>query len=78
MEDTEDDEPSARDIWHQVAGWALFYLAGDLCSWATWWAWAGVPLFYMTSVCLLADFVLIPRKRTTGTGVDSRNESRGT
>jgi hypothetical protein len=78
MEDAEDDEPSALDIWHHVAAWALFYLAGHLCSFATWWTWAGVPLLLMSCTSLLADFVFIPRMRATGTGMDRPNEAKGT
>jgi hypothetical protein len=74
MEDNEDDEPSARDIWHHVAAWALFYVAGHLSSFSTWWAWAAVPLFSMTSVSLLADFVFIPPMRITGTGMGPPND----
>jgi hypothetical protein len=76
MEDTEGDEPSARDIWHQVAAWALFYGAGHLCSWAAWWAWAGVPLLFMTALSLLADFLLfIPPMKTADTDRDWPHES---
>jgi hypothetical protein len=77
MEET-DYEPSALDIGHHVAAWALFYVAGGLCSFSTWWAWAGVPLLLMTSSSLLADFVFIPPMRTTGTGMDPPNESKCT
>ena len=75
-DDAEDLEFSARDaVLGHAKGWTLFLLAGYLCSWATWWAWVGVPLLYMTSVSLLADFVFIPRRmKRAGTGYNGSGQ----
>jgi hypothetical protein len=46
--------------WLLLLGWALFWPAGYLSSWASWWAWAGVGYVALTGGLVTAAFRFIP------------------